>query len=95
MSYYVYCLANATNVAIHAGITNDLLRRVGEHRSHADPRSFTARYDISKLVYFEETSDPYSAIQREKQIKSWNRARKNKMISAFNPTWDDLYDRLI
>ena len=95
MSYYVYLLANATNVAVYTGITNDLLRRVCEHRSHSDPHSYTARYNVTKLVYFEETSDPYAAIQREKQIKSWSRAKKNKLISSVNATWEDLYERLI
>ena len=95
MHYYVYILANATNVAIYVGITNDLIRRVYEHRTSADPRSHTARYGIHKLVYFEETSDVKAAIQREKQLKSWNRGRKNKLVEAFNPAWADLYDSLL
>ena len=95
MHYYVYILSNSTNVAIYIGVTNDLIRRVYEHRSHADPHSHTAKYGIEKLVYFEETSDINAAIQREKQLKSWNRARKNKLIGSRNPTWADLYDSLM
>ena len=89
--YYVYILANRSNVALYTGITNDLVRRVAQHRSHADPRSYTARYHITKLVYFEVTPCVRSAIAREKQIKSWSRRRKNALISGKNPTWVDLY----
>ena len=95
MNYYVYILTNETNVALYVGVTNDLLRRVQEHRTKADPHSHTARYGIHKLVYFEQTGDVRAAIAREKQIKGWNRARKNKVISAFNPEWKDLWDSLM
>ena len=95
MSYYVYILSNATNVAIYTGVTNNLLRRVYEHKHHADPNSFTARYQINKLVYYEETGDIRAAIEREKQIKGWNRKRKNQLIEAFNPTWQDLYQQIL
>ena len=95
MQYYVYILANATNVAIYVGVTNDLIRRIHEHKTNADPRSHTARYGIHKLVYFEETTDVKAAIEREKQLKSWNRARKNRLIENSNPSWEDLYERLL
>ena len=95
MQYYVYILSNSTNVAIYVGVTNDLIRRVYEHRMHADPKSFTAKHNISKLVYFEETTDVTAAIEREKQLKSWNRSRKNKLISSKNPAWADLYESLL
>ena len=95
MQYYVYILSNATNVAIYVGITNDLIRRIHEHKTNADPRSHTARYGIHKLVYFEETTDVKAAIEREKQLKSWNRARKNRLIEKSNPSWEDLYERLL
>ena len=95
MTYFVYILANATNVAIYVGVTNDLLRRVHEHQTNADPQSFTARFGIHKLVYFEETPDVYSAISREKQLKSWNRRRKNQLIASQNPDWHDLYPSLL
>ncbi len=95
MNYYVYILSNKTNVAIYVGVTNDLIRRVYEHKNRMSPQSHTARYDIHKLVYFEETSDAYAAIEREKQIKSWNRKRKNQLIESMNPSWTDLYDSLV
>ena len=95
MHYYVYILANATNVALYIGVTNDLVRRVYEYRTNADPKSHAARYSIHKLVYFEETTDPRAAIWREKQLKSWNRARKNKLIESKNPLWADLYEGLL
>ena len=95
MTYYVYILANVTNVAIYTGITNDLVRRVYEHKTHADPESFTSKYLIHKLVYFEQTGDVRSAIEREKQIKSWKRARKNQLVNSINPQWEDLYPKII
>mgnify|MGYP003291474136 CR=1 FL=1 len=95
MNYYVYILANATNVTVYTGVTNDLLRRVYEHRSHADFKSFTAKYNVTKLVYFESTTDVNSAIAREKQIKSWSRAKKNALIESKNPLWEDLYEKIL
>jgi len=95
MNYYVYILSNVTDVAIYTGVTNNLLRRVYEHKHNLDPDSFTAKYKIHKLVYFEETNDVKAAIEREKQIKSWNRKRKNKLVESMNPTWEDLYDVIL
>ncbi len=95
MTYYVYVLSNSTNVAVYTGVTSDLIRRVYEHRTDADPGSFSSRYRIHKLVYFEEFSDPVSAISREKQIKSWRRMRKNELVSRSNPTWANLYPALL
>ena len=95
MTYYVYILASKTNVTIYTGVTNDLLRRIAQHKQHLDPDSFTSKYDVTKLVYFEQTSDVRSAIEREKQIKSWKRARKNDLVNSMNPNWEDLYDRLL
>ena len=94
-SYYVYILANATNVAIYTGVTNDLVRRVYEHKHKADPKSFTAQYEIHKLVYYETTNDVYSALTREKQIKGLSRAKKNALVDAFNPLWKDLYPSIL
>lgn len=88
--YYVYILTNATNVSLYTGVTNNLERRLWEHRNHADPRSFTSQYNIYKLVYFEQTTDVQAAIAREKQIKAMSRAKKNKMIEKQNPEWDEL-----
>jgi len=95
MTYYVYILANVTNVTIYTGITNDLVRRIYEHKTHADPESFTSKYRVHKLVYFEQTGDVRSAIEREKQIKSWKRSRKNQLVSSMNPKWEDLYPRIL
>ena len=95
MNYYVYILANNTNVAIYTGVTRDLVRRVYEHRNHLDPQSFTAKYDIRKLVYFEQTTDVRVAIEREKQLKSWSRAKKNALVETMNPDWKDLYPTIL
>lgn len=95
MSYYVYILANNTNTVLYTGVTSNLIRRVWEHRQECDPKSFTAQYHIHRLVYFEETSDVRAAIEREKQIKGWNRARKNKLVEKKNPGWQDLYQQIL
>jgi len=95
MTYYVYLLSNTTNSTVYVGVTNNLLKRVYEHKNKLDPNSFTARYHIHKLVYYETTSDVYSAIEREKQIKSWNRSRKNQLVDSLNPHWEDLYGNLL
>ena len=95
MTYYVYILANATNVTVYTGVTNDLVRRVYEHRTEADPKSFTAKYHVHKLVYFEQTSDVRVALEREKQIKSWKRARKNALVETTHPKWEDLYPSIL
>ena len=94
MSYYVYILSNNHNTTVYTGVTNDLIRRVYEHKNHLDPSSFTAKYNVEKLVYFEVFSDPETAISREKMIKSWNRNRKKK-IEENNPKWIDLYPSII
>ena len=88
--YYVYILASATNVTLYTGVTGNLERRIWEHKTHADPNSFTAKYNVTKLVYVESTKDAVSAIAREKQIKSWTRRRKNELIQMMNPFWKDL-----
>ena len=95
MQYYVYILANTTGTVVYIGITKDLIRRVYEHKHKLDPNSFTAKYDVHKLVYYESTSDVYAAIEREKQLKGWNRKRKNKLIETMNPRWEDLYESIL
>ena len=95
MEYFVYILSNHTNTAIYTGVTRDLVRRVYEHKHHMDPNSYTAKYSIHKLVYFESTCDVNAAIEREKQIKSWNRKRKNKLVESKNPSWAELYDSIL
>lgn len=95
MNYYVYILSNITGTTIYVGVTNNLLRRMYEHRNKLDPKSFTTKYDIHKLVYYEHTSDVYAALEREKQIKGWNRARKNRLVESMNPKWEDLYASIL
>ena len=95
MTYYVYILTNKNKTVLYTGVTRDLVRRVYEHKTHADPNSFTAKYKIDRLVYFEETSDVEAAIEREKQIKSWSRDRKTDLIFENNPNWVDLYNRIL
>lgn len=95
MKYYVYILSNNTNTTIYTGVTRDLIRRVYEHKHHLDPNSFTSKYNIHKLVFFEETTDVRAAIEREKQIKGWKRARKNELVNTMNPQWVDLYESLL
>jgi putative endonuclease len=91
--YYVYILASRRNGTLYVGVTNDLLRRVYEHKSDLVD-GFTKRYGVHLLVYHENTGDVASAIQREKQIKKWNRAWKIKMIERMNPGWKDLYNEI-
>ena len=89
MQYYVYFLTNRTDSVLYVGVTNDLRRRLFEHQNElAD--GFTKRYHVHKLVYFETTTDVKAAIEREKQIKSWSRARKNDLVETMNPKWEDL-----
>ena len=87
--YFVYILSNWDDSVVYVGITSNLPRRMFEHRQGlAD--GFTKKYNVHKLVYFEHTSDIYSAISREKQLKKWNRAKKNALIQEMNPMWRDL-----
>ena len=95
MPYYVYILSNHYNTTVYSGVTNDLVRRVYEHKTGHDPKSFTAKYNVNKLVYYEIFSDPETAITREKQIKSWNRKKKDNIIEDSNPHWEDLYSSII
>jgi len=95
MTYYVYILTNANKNLIYIGVTNNLIRRVYEHKHHLDKGSYTARYNIDQLVYFEETSDVEAAISREKQLKGWNRARKYRLVESKNPEWKDIYTQIL
>ena len=89
-SFYVYILANCIGGTLYIGVTNDLIRRVAEHRLKL-LESFTKRYEVDRLVYFEQFDDAENAIGREKQLKKWNRAWKIRLIEEVNPNWDDLY----
>ena len=87
-TYYVYIMTNHSGT-LYTGVTNDLHRRVWQHKQKQVP-GFTARYSITRLVHYEETSDVVSAIAREKQIKGWRRDRKIVLIEQDNPEWRDL-----
>ncbi len=87
-TYYVYIMANAVKT-LYTGVTNDLERRVYEHKAGIVP-GFTTRYGLKRLVYFEETIDVFAAIAREKQIKGWLRRKKLALVESQNPGWDDL-----
>ena len=95
MSYYVYILTNKNKNVLYVGVTRDLIRRVYEHRQHLDPDSFSARYNVTQLVYFEETSDVKAALEREKQIKSWSRMKKLLLVREYNPGLTDLYPSVV
>ena len=88
MSYYVYLLTNRSRT-LYIGVTSDLTRRVYEHRQKKI-LGFTQKYNIDRLVYFEESADVRDAIAREKQIKGWTRAKKIALIESMNPEWQDL-----
>jgi putative endonuclease len=88
--FWVYILASKIGGTLYIGVTNDLVRRVFEHRSEV-VRGFTKRYSVHRLVYFEQFSDIESAIRREKRLKKWNRAWKIRLIEEANPNWDDLF----
>ena len=87
--YYTYILSSNNNSALYIGVTNDLERRLNEHRSGLIP-GFTQKYHCEKLVYFEEYSDINQAIEREKQLKHWSRSKKDWLIDSVNPERKDL-----
>lgn len=91
--YYIYMLTNKTNKVLYTGITNNLERRLFEHRSGTIP-GFTKKYNLTKLVYYESSSDVKAAIAREKQIKGWLREKKKALIETINPEWKDLASEL-
>ena len=89
-SYWVYILARRIGGTLYVGVTNDLILLVYKHREKL-AESFTKKYDVAKLVYFEQHSDIEAAIEREKRLKKWNRAWKIELIEQNNPNWVDLY----
>lgn len=92
--FYVYILASRRNGTLYIGVTNDLMRRVEEHRDGQVP-GFTKKYGVTKLVYFEEFGDIALAIQREDRLKKWKREWKINLIQQTNLEWDDLYEKLL
>ncbi len=92
-SYYVYIITNSKHGTLYIGVTNDLKRRIYEHKNKLID-GFSKRYSLDILVYYEETSSIESAIIREKQLKKWKRGWKIELIEEKNPTWEDLYELL-
>jgi putative endonuclease len=90
---YVYLLTNKHNNVLYTGVTNDLIRRVYEHKNKM-VAGFTQKYNVDRLVYFEVCSGIVVAIEREKQIKGWSRKKKQDLINSINPDWEDLYRSL-
>ena len=88
-TYYVYLITNWNNEVLYIGVTNNLERRLYEHKNKLI-KGFTEKYNINKLVYFEQTNDIESAITREKEIKKWRREKKNSLIESTNKQWEDL-----
>ncbi len=91
--YYVYILTNKWNTTLYTGVTNNLKKRVYEHKMKVVD-GFTKKYNLNKLVYYEIFTDIYNAIAREKQIKAGSRQKKIDLINGINPEWRDLYDEL-
>ncbi|MEQ8282230.1 MAG: GIY-YIG nuclease family protein [Parvibaculum sp.] len=92
--YFVYILASGKNGTLYTGVTNDVLRRVSEHREEVI-KGFTSRYGVKRLVWYEVHTTVRAAIQREKNIKHWSRAWKIALIEAENPKWHDLFEELL
>ena len=91
--YYVYIMTNKYNTVLYTGVTNDLKRRMHEHKEKL-VAGFTNKYNITKLVYYEFFDDPENAIAREKQIKAGSRQKKMQLIASMNREWRDLYERI-
>jgi len=91
--YYVYIFASRKNGTLYIGVTNDLVKRIWEHRSDL-VEGFTQKYGVHRLVWFESTPDVTAAIEREKRIKKWRRAWKVDLIERMNPSWTDLYESI-
>lgn len=92
--YFVYILTNDRRTTLYTGVTNDLVRRIHQHKQKAIP-DFTSRYNLDRLVYYEDTNDVVAAITREKQIKAGSRRRKIDLVNRLNPDWRDLYDDIV
>jgi len=91
--FFIYILASRRNGTLYVGVTNDLIRRIYEHKNDM-VNGFTKKYGVHLLVYYEECEDTETAIAREKRLKKWNRKWKLELIEKMNPEWKDLYDEL-
>ena len=92
-TYQVYILTNKNRTVLYTGVTSNLMERIIQHKEKSNPKSFTARYNIDQLVYYEQFFDIGEAIEREKQIKAGSRKKKLYLINEFNPEWRDLFDQ--
>jgi putative endonuclease len=90
---YIYFLTNKYNNVLYIGVTNDIIRRVAEHKAKIN-KGFTYKYNCEKLVYYEQFKMMTDAITREKQLKNWKREWKNKLVNDFNPEWNDLSEEI-
>jgi putative endonuclease len=93
-TYYVYMMTNRSRVVLYTGVTNSLVRRLWFH-ANARKESFTKRYKVDRLVYYESFNHPRDAISREKEIKGWRREKKNNLVRTLNPKWEDLGKKYI
>ena len=91
---YVYITTTKKNTVLYTGVTTNLRARIYQHKTKEYPHSFSARYNVDKLVYYEYHHYVSEAFDREKQIKSWKRDKKIRLINSFNPKWRDLYDEI-
>ena len=91
--YYVYILTNWNNKVMYIGVTNNIVRRLYEHKNKLIS-GYTSKYNVNKLVYLEETDDINEAIRREKQLKGWKRERKNELVESINPEWKDMSEEM-
>ena len=94
MTYFVYILASQRNGTLYVGVTNDLVRRIYEHREKLI-EGFTSQYNVTRLVWFDQTASIEEAIAHEKRLKRWQRAWKIALIEKTNPNWDDLYESIL
>jgi len=92
--YYVYIMASRRNGTLYIGVTNNLIKRVYEHKNDL-VEGFTKKYGVHRLVYYEQSEDVQSAIEREKRLKAWKRRWKLRLIEEMNSEWNDLYDKLV
>ncbi len=88
-TFYVYILTNRNNTVMYVGMTNNIERRMFEHKNKLTD-GFTKKYNLTKLVYFEQGTDVHAALEREKEIKKWRREKKNELVMSMNPEWKDL-----
>ncbi len=89
---FIYIITNTHNTTLYVGVTNNLQRRINEHKTKLNPKSFSAQYNLHKLVYFETFDNIVEAIAREKQLKAGSRKKKVNLIISINPDWKDLYE---